>query len=183
MSRRLIRFLSLCTLGGLLATASTAVGQREVPLEYEVKAAFLYNFARFVEWPDEAFESGEDPFLIGVLGDNPFDDALNDAVRDKVIDDRPVRVLYAQRIEDLPNVHLLYISESETGQPYSVAGRLQDGPVLTVSDVPHFTREGGMIRFFIRDRRVAFEINIDAAERAGLRVSSRLLNVAQIYRE
>lgn len=169
----LILFFLLNALGA----ASSAWGAAE----YEVKAAFLYNFTRFVSWPAATPEDKRLPIVIGVLGVSPFGDALEEAVRGKTLDGRPLTVRYSRNLVDLGDVHVLFICRSEADRVPQILTALHGRPVLTVADLPNFTAQGGMVRFFFQERRVAFEINPAAAEYAGLRVSSRLLSVAAIY--
>jgi len=150
--------------------------------EYEVKAAFLYNFTRFVSWP-ETGNSTRAPVVIGILGHNPFGDALETAIRGKTVDNRPLTIRYSRELRDLTDAHVIFITRSESDQIPQILAAFRGRPVLTVAETPHFTSQGGMVRFYLQDRRVAFEINPAAAEEAGLRISSRLLNVSTIYRE
>lgn len=167
----------------LFAIHAASLSAQANDLEYEVKAAFLYNFTRFVTWPDEAYTRAQSPVVIGVLGPNPFGDALENAVRGKTVDDRPLAVRYGDDLSELGELHVLFISRSEVARVPQILEQLEGRPVLTVSELPHFTAQGGMVRFYVRERRVAFEINPAAADRAGLRISSRLLSVATVYRE
>lgn len=185
MPRGSIRFIYflLFALIATLWTAPEAPARGDAPLEYEVKAAFLYNFPRFIDWPAAAFETNESPLVFGVLGPNPFDGALREATDGKTIDGRPIELRHGSRLDEIGNVHVLFINEPDPRRQASILEELEGKPVLTVSDYPNFTRAGGTIRFFVRDRRIAFEVNVAAAERAGLRMSSRLLNLAHIYRE
>lgn len=152
------------------------------PSEYEVKAAFLYNFTRFIDWPEEAFSSPDSPVVIGVLGEDPFDGALEAAIRGKKVGARPIHLRHARNVNELGNVHMLFVSRSESQILPRILRALRLRPVVTVSDIPEFTSSGGMIRFYMRGRRVAFEINTEATAEAGMRVSSRVLNVATLYR-
>lgn len=170
--------LILCILRGLVPVQATAA---EPPLEFEVKAAFLYNFIRFIDWPEEAFSGAEDPILIGVLGENPFEGALERAVTGKTAHGRPIAIRHGKRLEDIGEVHMLYISRSANRNLGPILAQLESKPVVTVGEHPRFTARGGMIRFFLRERRVAFEINPAAAKEADLRISSRLLALADIY--
>lgn len=180
----ILRFNRLLLLFSLLALAGRSpLAAQPIP-EFEVKAAFLYNFIRFTDWPEEAFAGPQEPFIIGVLGrENPFGNKLEAAVRGKTIDDRPLQVRFAQRLREFGQVHILYISSSAPESQEDLLQALSGRPVVTVGETADFTAEGGVIRFFVRDRKIAFEINPTAAKRGELRLSSRLLSLARIYRE
>lgn len=151
--------------------------------EYQVKAVFLYNFAKFVEWPGNSFTSPSDPICICILGPNPFGDALSEAVRGKVLEGRPVVV---RLIADLPpksNCQILFINSSSRKLFRSMGGALKDGGILTVGDTPGFIDDGGVINFKLEGGRIRFEINVEAAGKARLSISSKLLSLAQNVRK
>ncbi len=165
-------------LGLLLLGPARASGQQNRPSEYEVKAAFLYNFAKFVQWPPSVIPPGASPIVIGVLGENPFQGELRRTLENKKVDDHPLVMRQFQSLTDATNCHILFISASEAGHLPQIIDRLQGKSVLTVADMEHFTENGGMIRFVLRESRVRFEINNDAARKANLRISSKLLALA-----
>ena len=149
------------------------------PSEYEVKAAFLYNFARFVEWPLDA--SGVDgTFVVTVLGRDPFGSALDDTLRGKKIDDKRVVVRRVSRSEDVGRSHIVFISDSEKDRLPAILKSLDAAPVLTVGDMNQFAERGGVIRFKVDQDRIRLEINVAAAQRSRLRISSQLLKLARI---
>ena len=148
--------------------------------EYEVKAAFLYKFASFVEWPPS---SRATPLCIGVLGQDPFGAALDEVVKGKFINNREFSIKRFKSGKDAAACHIIFISASEKNRVRAILDSLAGRSILTVSDVPGFCRGGGMIDFELLDQKVRFEINPEAAERAGLKVSSKLLSVAKIVRE
>jgi hypothetical protein len=148
--------------------------------EYQVKAFFLYNFARYVEWPPESFKAANDPIVICILGQNPFGGALEQAVAGKVVDGRPFVV---RQILDIPpgsGCRILFVNASERKRFRSMAGRLKGSAVLSVGETPGFTADGGVVNFKLEDGKVRFEIDVEAAGRERLRISSRLLSLAQI---
>ncbi|MEO8125549.1 MAG: YfiR family protein [Bryobacteraceae bacterium] len=150
--------------------------------EYEVKAAFLYNFARFVEWPATAFSGPRDPIVICILGDNPFGDSLSDAIRGKELAGRSFAV---RRISELPlksRCQILFVTSAGMKLLRPAAGTLKSAPILTVGETPGFGYEGGVINFKLEDGRIRFEINVEAAEQAHLNISSKLLSLAQIVK-
>lgn len=177
------RRAALITLLGavLLATVPAAAGPR-VAGEYEVKAAFLYNFAKFIEWPDRAFPAADAPFVIGVLGDDPFGPALDDLER-REVHGRKVVVWRIGSVRTAPACHILFVSESERRDLEAVIRGLQSMPTLLVSDIEDFARRGGMIAFEPQGDRLTFAINPVAARKAGLKISSQLLKLARIVQE
>jgi hypothetical protein len=151
--------------------------------EYQVKAAFLYNFVQFVEWPAAAFPDAGAPISIGVLGENPFGSGLEKIIEDKTVKDRKVVVKYSGTIENLSGCQLVFISASEQERLPEILKALRGKRVLTVGETPGFARLGGVINFIMVENRVRFEINVDAAERAGLKISSKLLQLAIIVKD
>ena len=149
------------------------------PSEHQVKAAFLYNFARYVEWPAEAFPPGA-PLKVCVVGTDPFGSALEDAFRDQVVHGRPVRISRGTTLAAVGRCHVLFLSTSEQRRWQELIEALAGVPTLTVADGPPLARQGGMVNFVIEAKRVRFEINRGAAEQAGLRISSKLLALARI---
>lgn len=165
-----------------LLTSSLAAGLlgAAVLTESEVKAGFLYHFGWFVEWPATAVQSREPVFIIGVLGANPFGDVLDEVLQGKTVRDRPVVVQYYQRAEDAVESHVLFISTSEAYRLSTILTVLGRTPALTVSAMARFAERGGMIELRLVDRKVHFDVNVDAAERAGLKLSSQLLRLAKV---
>jgi hypothetical protein len=147
------------------------------PLEYQVKAAFLLNFTKFVEWPSTAFAAADSPIAICVLGNDPFGKALDQIVAEEVVGGRKVVV---RRIKEAPTPHAcqaLFVNGTGKEVLSDLSGL---GPgVLTIGEGEGFVRHGGMIAFVVENRRVRFGINETAAEAAGLKLSSKLLNVAR----
>ena len=169
-------FLLTCAMAmGNLADLRT---QNPPPGEYEVKAAFLYNFAKFVEWPQGAFADADSPLIIGVLGDDPFGEVLDRTVAGKLVQGRPLRVQRWKRLVEMRNCHILFISTSEQGSMLSILDKIRPTPVLTVSDSGDFDERGGIVGFIMVDNKVRFEINNRRAQDAGLKISSRLLMLA-----
>jgi len=151
--------------------------------EYQVKAAFLFNFAKFVEWPAKAFAKPGDPLVICILGQNPFDDHLTAAIQGKVWEGRAFTV---QLIVDLPpksRCQILFVNSSEQQRFRSLAASLKGSGILTVGETPGFIDDGGIINLKLESGKIRFEINVDAAEQAQLSVSSKLLSLAQIVKK
>lgn len=149
--------------------------------EYSIKAAFLYNFSSFVSWPDQAIRQN-DEFQLCVLGNDPFGEAL-DTLSGKPVHGLLLKVRRLGDRESSDACQLIYIGKSEGEHYATLLGQLQEKPVLTVSGIDKFTDHGGIIRFKIVNNRVRFDINVDAAERAGLKLSSKLLSLATIVRD
>ena len=169
-----LALLLLTFLPILLAQSSLKPAPTGTPGEYDVKAAFLLNFARFVEWPQPS-ERPVSPFAICILGEDPFGDSLTRIVAGESISGRPFVVKHLRKWPD--SCEMLFMSASYDSQSGTLA---EVGPnVLTVGEAPEFLRDGGMIRFVIDDRRVRFDINRQAVDRSALKMSSRLLGVAR----
>jgi hypothetical protein len=169
----------------ILAAASAVlvtfgVGRaQEAPLsEYRLKAAFLFNFAKFVEWPQQAFAEPKSPIVIGVLGDNPFGTDLEETVRNKLIGARPVVVKEFQATDPATNCHILFISNSEKKRLPEILAPLRGHSVLTVGDTERFIEAGGMINLVPEGNKIRFQINDETARSAKLRISSKLLSLA-----
>ena len=165
--------------GLALGAAARANPQGPQAREYEVKAAFLYNFTRFVHWPPEVFNSHPNVITVGVLGNNPFGEALR-SLEGKVVNGRKLTVLPFKTVQEVKPCHVLFISGSEKNRLSQALKAVGDSSVLTVSEVKGFTEQGGIINFHLKSGRIGFEINVKAAERAGLKISSKLLNLATL---
>jgi len=153
------------------------------PTEYQLKAVFLMNFAKFVEWPTTAFRSAQNALTICVLGENPFGHDLDDVVRGQVAADRALAVKRLAQVQREDNCHVLFVSAAEKARTERVLGVLRNAPTLTVGEGDDFAAAGGMIGLFIDDNKIRFEVNLDAADRAGLKISSKLLKLAKNVRE
>jgi hypothetical protein len=147
--------------------------------EYQVKAAYLFNFAKFVEWPASSFATPESPMVIGVYGRDPFGALLDTLVHDKKIGGRPLLVRRASSMPELRSSHLLFVGASSESLSTALA-QLADAPALTIGEHERFIESGGMIRFDAADGRVVFTIDVGAAGRARLSISSQLLKLARV---
>ncbi len=148
--------------------------------EYEVKAAFLYNFAIHVEWPADAFKEKGSPIVIGVLGKDPFDGALERMIKGKTAQGRILTVVGAEGVEGLKQCHILFIPGSGKEEIAKVREALKDAPVLVVGESAGLLRRGAALNFFVEEKRVRIEANPAAAKRAGLKISAKLLKVARV---
>lgn len=169
----------LCAiLNSVIATAQTKLAG-----EYQVKAAFLYNFAKFIDWPPNAFSDPKQPLSVCVYGHDPFDKVLEDSLLSKSIGERRISVGHASRLQDLEGCQLVFVAGADGVRIPDLVKHLHGRPVLLVGESEGFATSGGAIQFTIEDGRVRFVINPDAAERAGLKVSSKLLALATIVRD
>src|SRR5204863_1594641 len=136
-------------------------------------------FAKFVEWPPEAFTTPNAPFIIGIIGEDPFGTDLERTVRGKSVNGRAFEIKALRSVAEANDCHILFISRSERKKVAEILKAAGAASVLTVSEIEHFTQAGGMINFVMEGNKVRFEINDAAAKKAGLRVSSKLLNLAK----
>jgi len=164
----------------LLAAAPRAVAQ---PSEQDVKAAFLYHFAQYVEWPAAAFASPSAPLVIGVLGPADAMPAVDGAVKGKLVEGRAIVVRRLNAPGDAVGCHMAFVLSSDASRAPALFNALGRRPVLTVGETDGFARSGGAIEFVVVEGRVAFRVNPAAASRAGLTVSSKLLRLAEIVDE
>jgi len=151
--------------------------------EYQVKAAFLANFAYFVEFPPSAFESPTSPLIIGIVGEDPFGDGIDHLIEHKIVYGHPVQVRRFSDVKSLGKAHLLFVAGSDRQAAAKVLDAVRRTPVMTVGESEGFALAGGVCNFTRDGARVAFEINVNAANRAGLTLSSRLLALARIVHE
>jgi hypothetical protein len=147
---------------------------------YALKAAFLYNLCRFVDWPDSAFASPNEPLIIGIAGDDPFGSLLSDAVKGKKYHNRPIRIDHFRAPGDIRRCHLLFVSRANARRFHPILAALAGRSVLTVSETEDFLTRGGMVALTAEQNRVHLRINRAALQSANLTVSSKLLRVAEI---
>lgn len=160
-------------IAALVAANMTVAPAQEVPREYQIKAAFLFNFVKFVEWPSRVAAA---PIVICVAGVNPFGELLDRLVEGEHVAGRDVHARVI--LEPDPGCHEVFVPRGANTSAYLRAAR--DTPVLTVGETPDFIEQGGLVRFYLDGGQVRFEIARAAAERAELRISSRLLKLARI---
>jgi len=161
----------------LLLTASASGAP---PSEYQVKAVFLFNFAQFVEWPAGTFANPETPFVIGVLGQDPFGSQLDDVVRGETVDKRPMEVRRYRNIGELHDCNILYIGRSESPELSQILAAVRGRSILTVSDAQEADQKGVMIQLVTDRNRIRMRINVVAARAGSLTISSKLLRPAEI---
>jgi hypothetical protein len=170
----------------LLAWLCVAIGHPVLaaeaePLEYQVKAAFLLNFTKFVEWPPAAFEDEHSPLTICILGEDPFGNALKEIIKGEAVKGRNLSVQRIGRPPSPKACQVLFVSRSEK-EVHRTLAEAAPG-VLTVGEGEKFLQDGGIVAFVIDNRRVRFDIDQPAAAKAMLTISSRLMNVARSVRK
>jgi hypothetical protein len=151
----------------------------EAATEYDVKAAFLYNFGKFVAWPPGALGNKATPFVIGILGEDPFGNRLDRMVHDQTVQDRKVVIQRLHSVEETARCQVVYLGRSEGKDLAATLQTVSARGVLTVSDISDFSERGGMFGLFVEGNKVRFSINLNATNRAGLTVSSQLLKLAR----
>jgi hypothetical protein len=168
---------------GIVSPVSLAWGQLSGATGYEVKTAFLFNFAKFIDWPPSSFVSPQSPFTICVLGQDPFGKVLDDTLQGKTIGNRPFAVRRLKDKTEARRCQMVFVSTSESAPLAEIFGSMQGANVLLVGETPGFVASGGTIEFTIEDNHVRFAINTDAADRSGLKFSSKLLALAKIVHD
>ena len=167
----------------LLLSSGPAIAQSSGATEYQIKAAFLYNFTRFVEWPADVFNSPDTAMQICILGENPFGEDLDTLVHNKMVAGHALRVVQLRKAPQIKDCQILFIAAPAGSQTREALQRAQGLSVLTVGEVPGFASQGGIINFVLENERVRFEINDKAATEARLKISSKLLSLARSVTE
>jgi hypothetical protein len=167
----------------LFVLAAPLAAQPPAAGEYQVKAAFLFNFAKFVEWPAGSLKRPTDGIHICVFGDNPFGTALSEVLAGKKVNDRPLVGVRLLEIKEASRCQILFISKSEHTRLGAILVATASAGILTVGDSDNFALDGGMIGFRLEDGKVRLEINLKAAENAQVQISSKLLSLAQIVKK
>jgi hypothetical protein len=165
----------------VVALFAAEIDAQPKPPEYQVKAAFLFKFATYIRWPPRTGTEAASPFVICVVGKDPFGKALDIVVRDQNVQGRPIQVHRVAAYEEARRCDLLFVSASERSNVQQIFDALRGSPVLTVGDMDHFAERGGMVNLVITDdNQIRFDINKESVERAGLRAPSQLLRLARI---
>jgi hypothetical protein len=165
-----VLLLVACTFSGLTQTTST---------ETSIKAVYLFHFAQFVDWPENAFATPQSPFVIGIYGDEPLAASVEDAVMSETVRGRKLVVRRCASIDDVTDCQILFISRSRAASLDRILARVKGKSILTVSDIENFTSRGGMVRFLTERNRVHFRINTEEPPKVGLTISSKLLRLAE----
>ena len=148
-------------------------------LEYDVKAAMIYNFAKFVRWPQQEPNQAR-ALVVGVVGEGPMRDALDQVLKGKEVEGRQIRTVRFARTEPISSCEILFVGSSESTRVREILDHLQGRPVLTVGETDGFSKTGGVIGFVMEGNKVRFEINVAAARRVGIEISSKLLRLATV---
>jgi hypothetical protein len=175
MKKHLIILLFLSTLlGGGVSAGTATLG------EYQVKAAFLYNFIKFIEWPTDAFTSARQPITVAICGRDPFGDYLTEMIKGEPVQGRKIELIHitADLVPD--QCQLVFVSASEKTRLAQIFANIQARHIVTVSEVEEFCEAGGAINFKVMDSKIHFEINPDVIESTGVKINSKLLRLAHI---
>jgi len=181
MKRRFKRTAAAGLIIGLLLLQSGPLAGQESNVEYQVKAAFLYNFAKFIDWPPTAFLRPDDPFTICLAGD-PFAGALDKVIQGEVLNGRKLSIRRMTAADSAAGCQIVYVAPMQERRYAETNAVPLNSPILTVGETEDFINNGGMIRFIQTGHRIQFQINADAVSRTSLKVSSRLLRLAEIVR-
>jgi len=157
--------------------------QSAAPGEYQLKAAFLFNFAKFIDWPTTSFSNPQERFSICILGADPFGSGMDELLQGKTIADRRVSVERSHQLAEMRHCQMVFVSSSEKARVREILEGLKGTNALVVGETEGFAAAGGTIQFAIEDNHVRFLINTDAADRAGLKVSSKLLSLAHVVHD
>lgn len=179
MIRKIIRLIFITALCVTISSRPNVHADPPPSREYVIKAAFLYNFAKFVDWPGEAFPNRRTPLTLCILGKDPFGVAL-ESIKGKTVRSRRLVIQHLARIDDLEQCHILFISTSEEKRLSQILSTIRGKTILTVSDINSFARRGGIINLVTAKSKIRFEINVDAMDLVGLKISSKLLKLAKI---
>ncbi|HTA29308.1 MAG TPA: YfiR family protein [Candidatus Cybelea sp.] len=150
--------------------------------EYQVKALFLLNFIKYVDWPANSFADSNAPITIGICGESKLREALNAAVAGKSVGGRAIVIRQVESTDDFRPCHILFISDAASSRMRACLEKASAFPILTVGEGAAFAQNGGMINFVLKNGNVRLEIDLSAARKAGLTISSRLLAVADVVK-
>jgi len=178
------RALHLALIGLLIMVGRVACNAGPVSRECQVKAAFLYNFAKFIQWPAQTFASADSPIVIGVLGQNPISGELEKAVQGRKINGRGIIVRQVESVAAARQTQILFVDSTQENSLDEFMGALKGAPVVTVGESDSFARHGGMITFIPQGDKLRFAINVAPAENSGVKISAQLQKLAtEIRRE
>jgi hypothetical protein len=164
----------------LLAGQALAVEpSHAAEVEYEVKAAFIHNFTKFIDWPGDTFETEDSPIRIGILGQGPINGPLM-KLNGKEVRKRSLEVTSVNKIPSINEYHIIFINSSGKRRVRAILHTLKGSGILTIGDTSGFAEQCGVINFYLKSGKVRFEVNIEASQRENLKISSRLLRLARI---
>lgn len=178
--RMAVAMLCLVLLIPVMMTGWVNPRQGVTSNEYQLKAVFLLNFTRFIEWPEDAFVNDKAPLVIGVLGKNPFGTYLAQTVRGEIMNGHPLIVKQYNKADDIDNCHIVFVNIQNSNWLTDALTTLKGMKILTVGDNRAFIQQGGMIQFVTRENKIRILIKPDAAKAADLNISSKLLRLAEI---
>jgi YfiR/HmsC-like len=176
------RTLGLILFGvySVMCAKTAAEAQSQSLSESQIKAGFLFNFTKFVEWPPEVFADPGVPIVLGIVGDNPVTELLIETAVGKTVNGRTVIVQRFKEGQDPRTCHILFVGSSQEKHVPQILERLKASPILTVSETAGFAQSGGMINFVVEGNKVRLEINLDATARARLKISAKVIAVARL---
>lgn len=170
-----------CLIGcGLLACLSGGISACAQPTDYEVKAAFLLNFPRYVEWPDAEENEPDQPVIVGFFSQNNVSEALDEIIRSRELSGRPITIRIISSESEIADCHMIFVSANELQRLPALLEKLREANVLTVGESSDFLQNGGIINLVIRNSRVRIDVNLEDAKRSKLGISSKLLAVADV---
>lgn len=170
------RFL-LVVYGALFFSAQTSTTR-----EYQIKAAFVFNFTQFVEWPAQSFSTPQSPAVIGIIGKDPFGNYLEETIAGETINKHPLVIQHFNTVEEVTNCHILFVNINDKAKLQSIIEKLKGKSILTISDNNSFTKLGGMIRLYTRDDKINIQVNLEETKAGNLTISSKLLKLAEIVK-
>lgn len=177
-------FKIAATIAGIIAAFFLAIGfappQKVAVGENQIKAVFLFNFAQFVEWPEEVLPEVDSPIIIGILGKDPFGPYLEETIRGEQVNGHPLQIQRYSNVKQIKNCHILFIHPSLTPRLDNILKALKDKNILTVSDGSNFTKQGGMIRFATDSNKIKLHVNLTAVKASDITISSKLLRLSEI---
>jgi hypothetical protein len=188
MPLRFLQGLLLSTVAGTLflcvvpqCLLAQADDNEDINREYAIKAAYLYQFGRYVQWPADSFANAQAPLVIGVLGTDPFGNILEEIARTKRIEGRPIVIRRFATVAEYTACHILFVTASVSPEQKAAAiQKVQGTPTLVVGEEPGFAEHGGTVNFFLEENKIRFEINTEVAKQDQLKISSKLLSLAKI---
>jgi uncharacterized protein DUF4154 len=168
---------------GWFAGTSVSIAEEPSLTKYQIEALFLFNFAKYVDWPAGAFTNAAAPIVIGVMGTDPFGDNLQHTIEGKAVNGRPFVIKHLTSDSDVSGCQILFVRDLEPSREDEILDKARALPVLTVAEAQPSTRNGSIINFVLKSGNVRLEINLAAAKKAGLTISSRLLAVADVVKD
>jgi len=179
---RLGAYVAMATLWFVAANWGLAAEKPAAAGEYPLKAVFLLKFIKFVEWPARAFPAPDAPIVVGIIGDDPFGPVLDRVFKDETVQNRAIVVKRLSLADNLNSCHALFFSHSVSDHIATLVDQVGDSPVLTIGDTPRFAERGLVANLVLADDIIKLEINQTAAKRAGLQISSKLLNLDRVVK-